>query len=349
MKRLGVALILLILLAFLWSIHARVVENRTHTHAITPATNPSLQSPGNEPITAQQYKKLLGVGIDVDWMSFPRVHRYYFYWRSKGVNIPEYFKKAGFSNVRIRVGADVVNNKTALVQLGEIVNDTLRAGLIPIITYTAPELRNDPTSEKAQEHFVLWWKTVAEYFKGTSYLLSYDLLIESSGPIKGYPDVLNKVYAQTIAEIRKIDPYRLVFVTPARVSSPFYLKYLNVTNDGYTLAEWHIYAGGPKHCTYNMTLIESAINASLAWSKETGIPTWVGAWRPFWFSKKDRSVQCPIQADVDFGKIMASALWNAGIPYDINADVWFFNIENLTWYRDRLPVLRAVLHPSSST
>ncbi|WP_297514488.1 hypothetical protein [Thermococcus sp.] len=48
---------------------------------------------------------------------------------------------------------------------------------------------------------------------------------------------------------------------------------------------------------------------------------------------------------------MASALWNAGIPYDINADVWFFNIENLTWYQDigGLPVLKAVLHSSSST
>ncbi|WP_099211281.1 glycoside hydrolase family 5 protein [Thermococcus henrietii] len=349
MKRLGVALLLLVLLAFLWSIHAKVVENRAPNHTVAPATNWSTQSLGEEPITAQQYEKLLGVGIDVDWMSFARVHRYYFYWRSKGVNVPEYFKKAGFSNVRIRVEADVVNNKTALVQLGEIVNDTLKAGLIPIITYTAPELRNDPTSEKAQEHFILWWKTVAEYFKGTSYLLSYDLLIESSGPIKDYPNVLNKVYAQTIAEIRKIDPYRLVFVTPVRVSSPFYLNYLNVTNDGYTLAEWHVYAGGPKHCTYNMTLIESAINAALNWSKKTGIPTWVGAWRPFWFSKKDKSVQCPIQADEDFGKVMASALWNAGIPYDINADVWFFNIENLTWYQDRLPVLRVVLHPSSST
>ncbi len=87
-------------------------------------------------------------------MSFARVHRHYFYWRSKGVNVPEYFKKAGFSNVRLRVGTDVVNNRSALIQLGEIVNDTLSAGLIPIITYTAPELRNGPTSEKAQEHFI---------------------------------------------------------------------------------------------------------------------------------------------------------------------------------------------------
>ncbi|WP_457742606.1 hypothetical protein [Thermococcus sp.] len=70
-------------------------------------------------------------------MTFARVH-HYFYWRSKGVNVPEYFKNEGFSNVGIRVGLDVVNNRTALIQLGEVVNDSLRTGIILIIIYTAP-------------------------------------------------------------------------------------------------------------------------------------------------------------------------------------------------------------------
>ncbi|WP_457751585.1 hypothetical protein [Thermococcus sp.] len=38
-------------------------------------------------------------------------------------------------------------------------------------------------------------------------------------------------------EIWEIDLYRWVFIIPARVSSPFYLKYLNVTDDGYSLVE----------------------------------------------------------------------------------------------------------------
>ncbi|WP_457742608.1 hypothetical protein [Thermococcus sp.] len=98
-----------------------------------------------------------------------------------------------------------------------------------------------------------------------------------------------------------------------------------------------------------MTHIESAINASVNWSEKTAIPTWIGAWRPFWFSKKYKSIQCPIQVDVKFARVMSSALWSAGIPYYVNADVWFFNIENLTWYDARMPVLREVLHSSSST
>jgi len=300
---------------------------------------------GNKPIPAKKYQRLLGVGIDVDWMSFAKVHKYYFYWRSKGVNIPSYFKKEGFSNVRIRISEDVVNNKTALKQLADVVNDCLKAGIIPIISYGAPELRKDPTNKTAQEHFVLWWTTVAKYFRNYSYLLSYDLLIESSGPIKSHPEVLNKVYSKTIKAIRKIDPHRIIIVTPAKVSSPFYLKYLNVSNDGYIMAEWHIYAGGPKHCTYNLSLIKNVIATAKNWSNKTKIPLWFGAWRPYWISKKNKTMPCSIKSIENFTKVMSKLLKKNKIPNDINADVLFFNIENLTWIPSRQPILEIVLDP----
>ncbi len=298
-------------------------------------------------ITAVEYQKMLGVGINVDWITFTKVNHYYFYWRSRGVNVPQYFKEEGFSNVRIRVGVDVTKNRTALVQLGEIVNDTLKAGLIPIITYTAPELRENPTSEAAQEHFVEWWGTVAEYFRIYPYVLSYDLLIESSGQIKSHPEVLNEVYGRTIGEIRKIDPYRLVFVTPPYTSSPFYLSDLNVTNDGYTLTEWHIYASGPKGCTYNKSYIEKAISSALNWSRKTGIPTWFGAWRPNCYPKAGggNGPLCSMEVELNFSKAMVSALSKVEIPYDINSDVHFFDISSLRWYQSQEEVLGVILHP----
>ena len=138
-------------------------------------------------ITATQYEKMLGVGINVDWMDFKKVNKYYFLWRSKGINVPSYFKKEGFTNVRIRVGNNILNNRTALIQLSEIINDTLKANLIPIITYTAPDLRNNPTGLQAQKHFINWWKYIATYFKNYNHLLSYELIIETSGAIKNYP------------------------------------------------------------------------------------------------------------------------------------------------------------------
>ncbi len=346
-KFLGIVLLIIVLLAFLWSIHAGVVSNRSR---IVMKVSEHANIQGREPITAKAYQRLLGVGIDVDWMSFNWVNHYYFQWRSRGVNVPEYFRREGFSNVRIRVSENVVTNKTALTQLGEVVNDTLKAGLVPVITYTAPELRVNPTSKSAQEHFVQWWKTVAHYFKGYPYILSYDLLIESSGNVKNYPGVLNRVYSQTIREIRAVDPYRIVFVTPADVSSPFCLNELNVTNDGYTLVEWHIYAGGPKYCTYNEGYIEEAVSAVLNWSKRTGIPTWLGAWRPTVYpriSGRSPTPSCPVGLELAFSRAMVSALSKAGIPYDINADTRFFDIETLTWYPSEREVLEIILryHP----
>ncbi len=343
MKRMAVLLLVLILFAFAWSFY---LSSRM-------GGSSPLGSREGHPITARQYQRMLGVGINVDWMTFLWVNHYYFYWRSRGANVPGYFKKEGFSNVRIRVSQDVAENRTLLVQLGEIVNDTLKAGLIPIITYTAPELRENPTSRKAQEHFVEWWLTIAHYFKGYPYTLSYDLLIESSGNIKNHPEILNKIYSQTIAEIRAIDPYRIVFVTPAGISSPFHLNELNVTNDGYTLAEWHIYAGGPRGCSYNESYIKASIQAALNWSKATGIPTWLGAWRPNVYpkisGKNGCQFLCPLEVELNFSRTMVSALSEAGIPYDINADTRFFDIENLTWYDCQKNILEVIVHPSSST
>ncbi|WP_297421227.1 cellulase family glycosylhydrolase [Thermococcus sp.] len=339
-KAIGVLVITTLLLVFFtWN---------TGEHRGKGTSSGDVKTSGGSSITAVEYQRMLGVGINVDWMAFAKVNHYYFHWRSSGVNIPEYFKEKGFSNVRIRVSEDVVANRTALLQLGEIVNDTLKAGLIPIITYTAPELRENPTSKSAQEHFVEWWRTVAEYFRGYPYTLSYDLLIESSGAIKTHPEILNAVYSQTIQEIRAIDPYRLVFVTPPYTSSPFYLNDLHVTNDGYTLAEWHIYASGPKKCAYNESYIENAISSALNWSRKTGIPTWFGAWRPNCYLKgggNGNEPLCPMGLELNFTRTMVSALSKAGIPYDINADVHFFDISNLTWYKSQEKALEIILHP----
>ena len=175
------------------------------------------------------------------------------------------------------------------------------------------------------------------------------MLIESSGTIKDHLKVLDRIYSQTIGEIRRIDPHRLIFITPAYTSSPFHLNELNVTNDGYTLVEWHIYASGPKGCSYNESYIEEATSTAFTWSKRKGIPTWLGAWRPNFYPKGERRngrPLCPMVLQLNFTRAMVSALSRAGIPYDINSDVHFFDIANLTWYESQEKPLRlfSILH-----
>ncbi len=299
-----------------------------------------------EVIPAVEYQRMLGVGINVDWMKYSWVNYYYFHWRSLGICVPCYFREAGFTNVRIRVSSDVTTNRTALVQLGVIVNDTLKAGLLPVIAYTARGLRDNPENPRVQQHFLQWWLTVAEYFRDYPYNLSYDLLVESSGEIKDHPEILNKVYREVITEIRSIDPYRIIIVTPPGRSSPFRLDELNITNDEYIMAEWHIYAGGPRGCSYNTTYIEESVQVALQWSQKTGIPTWMGAWRPNDYPKpsgKNPKPLCPVSLEENFTRTMVSYLTEANIPYDINSDTKFFDIENLTWYTAQRDILQIIV------
>ncbi len=295
-------------------------------------------------IPASEYSKMLGIGINVDWLTFKKVHDAYFYWRSLGVNVAKYFKEAGFDTVRIRVSADVLKDERALKELVEVVNDSLSVGLNPIVAYAAPELRADPLNPKAQEHFIRWWLKVAETFKDYPHNLAYDLIIETGKGLKDKPLLLNKLYSILIAKIRKIDPCRIIIVTPAKVSSPFMLKYLNVTNDGFVMAEWHIYAKGPckrrKYFYYNETLIVNAFKVASEWSNKTGIPTWFGAWRPICPDPLHRGkILGSPPLYMPFIKFMCSQIRKYNIPFAINADSWFFDISSLKWREDTMPIL----------
>ncbi len=319
-----------------------------------------LRSPAGGPLTASEYVRLLGVGINVDWLTFRRVNEFYFMWRGEGINVPAVFRIAGFRNVRIRVSGDVVGNASLLREVREVVDDCLRAGLIPVLTYTADEVRVNPTDSEAQEHFIRWWATVAEALRDEPYTLSYDLMIESSHNIRDYPGILNKLYAGAIEAIRKVDKFRVIILTAPDSSSPFHLNELKLPEWGkYIIVEWHVYAGGP--CPkkgvkepYNKTLIREAIAAALNWSERTGVPTWVGAWRPNCYLKHGKQKLpdgapegiLPEAEALNFTRFMAEELRRAGIPYDINADELFLNYETLNWYPSQERILEAALNPT---
>ncbi len=295
-------------------------------------------------VPAAKYVSLLGVGINVDWLAFKKVYEAYFFWRALGISVPKFFKEKGFDSVRIRTNLDVVAHPELIKRIKEVVEDSLKAGLVPVLAYSGKDVVRDPTSPKAREHFVRWWTEVAEALKDESHLLAYDLLIEPGKELGRHPAILNSLYATVIKIIRKIDPCRIVIVAPAKASSPFMLKYLNVTNDGYVVAEWHIYAGGPckrGRITFNSTLIREAVNVVTAWSNETGIPTWEGAWRPLCPDGRGKILGTPEDYRAFVWNICV-ALASHHIPFAINADSWFFNINTLEWRSDTAPILNEV-------
>ncbi len=297
------------------------------------------------PIPPAQYVKLMGVGMDVDWANTTRGIEFY---SSKAVAA---FKAKGFSHVRIRVKGDATAQ--FLEHLDRVINDCLNVGLIPVLAYSATAFKNDPSPEN-MEKVVNWWGTIARRYSDYSPLLSFDLIIEVAGPLNNQPSILNEVYERTVAEIRKTNPTRIIFISPRMWSSPEYLSDLKIPTqaNGYLMAEWHFYAAGPSKTNpqklwttgteYEENLIRQKIAIALNWQKTTGIYTWVGAWMP---GNYNHGNDYSVSEQVKFANFMACQLDEAHIPFAINADTHFYDRETNQWIPRMEPVVEAVLHP----
>ena len=297
------------------------------------------------PIKPAEYQRMLGMGMDVSWMQFKKDMDSY------TPQVPADFKKMGFSHVRIRINEDPFTPEF-LSRLKSAVNDCLKNNLIPIIAFTAENFKQHPTGAN-MEKVVSWWKTVAQTFKGYPYPLSYDIIVEVGENLKD-PELLNKCYANTVSVIRKIDPYRIIFISPIDRSDPYKLNLLKIPKDanGYLMVEWHFYAAGPSKTNpkslwtsgtpAEKKLIEDKIQAALDYQKKTGLYSWVGAWMP---GNYNHGNNYTVSEQVVFATFMSCALRRAHIPYAINADTKFYDNATRSWIKTMLPVLNAVLRP----
>ena len=297
------------------------------------------------PIKPAEYQRMLGVGMDVGWMQFKKDMESY------TPQVPADFKKVGFSHVRIRINEDPLTPEF-LSRLKSVVNDCLKNNLIPIIAFTAENFKQHPT-EANMEKVVSWWRTVAQTFKGYPYPLSYDIIVEVGENLKD-PTLLNECYERTVSAIRKVDPYRIIFISPIKRSNPYYLNLLKIPQDanGYLMVEWHFYAAGPSKTNpkslwtsgtpAEKKLIEDKVQAALDYQKKTGLYSWVGAWMP---GNYNHGNDYTISEQVFFATFMSCALRRAHIPYAINADTKFYDNTTHSWIKPMLPVLNAVLRP----
>lgn len=298
-----------------------------------------------EPIDPLAYQQMLGKGMDVDWCKTTAGMSLYH------SSVPKDFKQAGISHVRIRVKDEATEELLTLLK--QQVSDCLDAGLIPIIAYQADELKNDP-SDKNLRKVEAWWKTVAEYFQDESFLLSFDLIIEVTDALKNQPERLNEIYERLVSVVRESNPERIIMISPRVRSDAAYLRDLTIPSaaNGYLMAEWHFYASGPSKenprklwtsgTAEEKELIQEKINLALQWQKDTGIPTWVGAWMPGNYNDGDNYT---IKEQTVFASYMTQALTDAGIPFAVNADSHFYNREQRKWLQDMQPVFTAIYGP----
>lgn len=297
---------------------------------------------GQSPIKPAMYQRMLGKGMDVDWCKTEQGKQYY---NSKAVSD---FKNAGVNHVRIRIKDSADENLFDV--LDRVIDDCISEDIIPIIAYQADEFKNEPTQENIN-NVVSWWDTVAKRYKDKSFLLSFDLLIEATDAVNSQPDTLNNIYEQLVTAIRQSNPERIIMISPRLRSDAAYLSELAIPtqHNGYLMAEWHFYASGPSKenekklwttgTDAEKKLITDKINLALEWQKDTGIPTWVGAWMP---GNYNNGNDYSVDEQVVFAKFMSESLDKAGIPFAVNSDTKFYDRQTCLWIEEMQPVFRAI-------
>ncbi|RUM56524.1 MAG: hypothetical protein DSY40_02130 [Nautilia sp.] len=293
-------------------------------------------------ISSNEYQNKLGIGIDVNWALHKKEIKYY---SEKEVKD---FKQKGFNTIRLRF-KDKLTSKD-LSHLDRIIKDCLNNDLNIVLSNSAQTFKNNPNN-KTMEDLINLWTKIAKRYKNYPYSLSYDLIIEPGKALnkkKNLPK-LNQFYKQLYREIRKIDKKRIIMFAPIKRSNPFYLKDMWIPeNDKYVMAEWHMFAAGPKKSDFNRNKLNNKtkkeiikkILTAYKWQKEHKIPTWIGAWMS---GNYNHGNNISIPQQIIFSKFMIKTLNKYKIPCAINADQQFYNIMKKQFRQDRIEVLNEIL------
>lgn len=286
------------------------------------------------------YQKMLRLGIDVNWAQFS--------WLIKDYNssFPKIFSDIGFKTIRLRfdftdkVLENFDNNKTKYLNyLKKIVNDCETSNLNVVLANGASEFKENPNDETLN-NLINNWMFIAKGFKSYPYNVSYNFIIEPGKNLKQHNDLLNEFYQSLYSKIRSFDKKRILIWAPNYISNPYYLPQTwYPKNDKYVMAEWHMYAAGPKEGYEDE--IPQKTKFAYDWSIKNQIPTWVGAWMPGNYNKGDTYT---IYEQIKFSKLMINTLKKYHIPSAINADTQFFDYDNFKFREDRIEVLKTIIN-----
>lgn len=134
-------------------------------------------------------------------------------------------------------------------------------------------------------------------------------------------------------------------MSPRLRSDPAYLSELRIPSkgNGYMMAERHFYASGPSKTNERKMwimgtdnekqLVLNKIGLAVVWQKQTGIPTWVGAWMSGNYNDGN---DYSLEEQMVFAGFMCDSLDRAGIPFAVNSDTKFYDRENKSWVREMI-------------
>ncbi len=195
-------------------------------------------------------------------------------WFKRGVNLgdyleapPKYFgrgvvvsaaeiaqiKREGFDHVRVPIGwhnyagpaPDFTLSPVIFERVDFIITNALNNGLSVIINlHHFNELDKDPAA--ATDEFLAIWKQIAMHYAKYPAKLAFEL--DNEPHENATTELMNPIYARVIAEIRKSNPKRSIFVEPGGWGGIDELKNLVLPPDDNLIVSVHCYE--PFHFTH---------------------------------------------------------------------------------------------------
>ena len=337
------------------SVNVTSYEQSSLTVQVVCYENRTLIDP--DAITAAEYVSELGVGFDVTWSEFNKYMELY------SSQVPQDFADAGFTNVRIRMNEENPDAQF-ITDLRNQISQSIDNGIYPIIAYQGHYLEETATSdEDAREHLVNWWGNMANQLKDFGPELGFNVLVEISGRYKEDYTAMNSFYEDVYDTIRSTNPTRNIIFPPVSISNPEYLQFLEIPggDDPYVMAEWHLYAAGPKKSQSKKYWVDGStaeerenvtgpIETAVQWMNETGHVSWVGAWMAGNYNKEN---EYSVEEQVDFASFMTRTLEKYNIPHSVNAGNKYYDYETNTWLNRTtdvagIPVRDAILDPDQA-
>lgn len=314
----------------------------------------------SQPVSAADYQSVIKQGFATNYFKtrLPAAYKY------KTKNIQDIYDK-GFRNVRLRCRPELYNdnydtpdfNDDFLPKLEEVVDECIRVGVAPIISWEHHSAEAYATDQDRQ-NYIAWWKKVADRLKDKNYHLSYNLFTElgidqcrkdmhdCSGSLRRnkmkYHDWTSTVISAIRAAGGKNTERILILGSPEKTSLG--LQYIDSSYmDQYMMVEWHEYAAGPTSfeterprywsgdgSDAQKSLLREGADRANEFTIKTGIPTYFGAWMP-----RDNEKGGLTESEViSFARFFVDLFKTEQIPWSLNVIDNYYRTRGSRWRTD---------------
>lgn len=219
-------------------------QTNSSSNAFQPQNPPEMKPLASHATPAYLAAKRFQHGVNLaNYLEAPRG-------RSWGVSVSaEEFalmKREGFDHVRVPIRWSDYAGPAPEFKLGEeifaradfVATNALAQQLAVIVNiHHFLELDRDPSGQK--DKFIALWKQIAAHYQKFPDTLAFELDNEPHDAATSA--VMNRLYAQAIAEIRKTNPQRTIFVGPGQWNSIDELKNLVLPEDENIIVTVHCY------------------------------------------------------------------------------------------------------------